>query len=85
MATRNVVLTQGDKVVAERLLESGRYQSLGEVVRAGLRLLEERESELDEIHVRLASEAAQASARARVRSEAAIRGSLGSGRPACLE
>lgn len=34
--------------VAERLLASGRYSNFSEVVRAGLRLLDERESDFEE-------------------------------------
>ena len=85
MATRNVVLMHEDNLLVEKLVGSGRYESLREVVRAGLRLVEERESEIDGTRVRLIAEAAQARARARVRSEAAIRDSAVAGRAAFLE
>jgi antitoxin ParD1/3/4 len=41
--TRNVVLTDHQAALIERLVESGRYQNASEVLRAGLRLLEHRE------------------------------------------
>ncbi|NWA28525.1 type II toxin-antitoxin system ParD family antitoxin [Pseudomonas gingeri] len=45
MATRNVVLTDHlDKVIND-LVISGRYQNASEVMREGLRLLEQREAE----------------------------------------
>ncbi len=43
MPTRNVVLTDHQAALTERLVESGRYQNASEVLRAGLRLLEHRE------------------------------------------
>ena len=51
MATRNVYLTDTDLSLIERMISSGRFQSAREVVRAGLRLLEqdqERREDLSE-------------------------------------
>ena len=45
MATRNVVLTERQEELIETLLESGRYQNASEVLREGLRLVEQREAE----------------------------------------
>jgi antitoxin ParD1/3/4 len=43
MPTRNVVLTVHHEQVIERLVKSGRYQNASEVMRAGLRLVEQQE------------------------------------------
>jgi antitoxin ParD1/3/4 len=45
MPTRNVVLTDRQAELVEKLVESGRYQNGSEVLREGLRLLEQREAE----------------------------------------
>jgi antitoxin ParD1/3/4 len=45
MPTRNVVLTEHNQQLIERLVESGRYQNASEVLRDGLRLVEERMAE----------------------------------------
>lgn len=45
MPTRNVVLTQHQESVVAELVSSGRYQNASEVLREGLRLLEQREAE----------------------------------------
>jgi antitoxin ParD1/3/4 len=45
MATRNVVLTERHEKIIEGLVASGRYQNASEVLREGLRLLEQREAE----------------------------------------
>jgi antitoxin ParD1/3/4 len=45
MPTRNVVLTDGQEELIKTLVKSGRYQNVSEVLRAGLRLLEQREAE----------------------------------------
>jgi antitoxin ParD1/3/4 len=45
MPTRNVVLTDRQTEMIERLVESGRYQNASEVLREGLRLLERRDAE----------------------------------------
>ena len=45
MPTRNVVLTNHQAVLVEQLVTSGRYQNASEVLREGLRLVEQREAE----------------------------------------
>jgi antitoxin ParD1/3/4 len=45
MPTRNVVLTEHQADLIETLVESGRYQNASEVLRDGLRLVEQREAE----------------------------------------
>jgi antitoxin ParD1/3/4 len=45
MPTRNVVLTKRQEDLIEALVESGRYQNASEVLREGLRLVEQREAE----------------------------------------
>src|SRR3954468_9702868 len=45
MPTRNVVLTEHQAALVERLVESGRYQNASEVLREGLRLIESLEAE----------------------------------------
>jgi antitoxin ParD1/3/4 len=45
MPTRNVVLTDHQADVVKRLVASGRYQNASEVLREGLRLIEQREAE----------------------------------------
>jgi antitoxin ParD1/3/4 len=45
MATRNVAVTDHQDEMIETLVQSGRYRDADEVVRAGLRLVEEREAE----------------------------------------
>jgi antitoxin ParD1/3/4 len=47
MPTRNVVLTDHQAVLIERLVSSGRYQNASEVLRDGIRLLERREAEAE--------------------------------------
>ena len=44
MATRNIVLTNHQSQVVDHLVASGRYQNASEVLRAGLRMVEEAES-----------------------------------------
>jgi antitoxin ParD1/3/4 len=44
MPTRNVVLTDHHEKVIETLVGSGRYQNASEVLREGLRLVEEHEA-----------------------------------------
>lgn len=43
MPTRNVVLSEHQQQLVETLVQSGRYQNASEVLREGLRLIEERE------------------------------------------
>lgn len=43
MPTRNVVLSEHQQQLVEALVQSGRYQNASEVLRDGLRLVEERE------------------------------------------
>jgi antitoxin ParD1/3/4 len=45
MPTRNVVLTKHQEKLIETLVGSGRYQNASEVLRAGLRLVEQHEAE----------------------------------------
>ena len=45
MPTRNVVLTDHQAKIVERLVASGRYQNASEVLREGLRMIEWREAE----------------------------------------
>lgn len=43
MPTRNVVLTDRQAEMVERLVAEGRYQNASEVMREGLRLIEDKE------------------------------------------
>ena len=45
MPTRNVVLTEHQAELVERLVSSGKYQNASEVLREGLRLVERQEQE----------------------------------------
>jgi antitoxin ParD1/3/4 len=45
MPTRNVVLTDRQQKIIETLVGSGRYQNASEILREGLRLVEQREAE----------------------------------------
>lgn len=45
MPTRNVVLTDHQEALIQALIESGRYQNASEVLREGLRLVEQRHAE----------------------------------------
>lgn len=60
MATRNVVLTESQSALVDRLVTSGRYQNASEALRAGLRLLEREETELGALRARLAAGLEQA-------------------------
>ncbi|MEP1216345.1 MAG: type II toxin-antitoxin system ParD family antitoxin [Marinobacter sp.] len=44
MTTRNIVLTDHQSQVVDHLVTSGRYQNASEVLRAGLRMVEEAEA-----------------------------------------
>ena len=58
MPTRNVVLTDRQESMIERLVEDGRYQNASEVLREGLRLLELRDAE-DQARIAALREAAR--------------------------
>lgn len=45
MPTKNVVLTKRQEELIETLVKSGRYQNASEVLRDGLRLVEQRAAE----------------------------------------
>ncbi|MDD3609792.1 MAG: type II toxin-antitoxin system ParD family antitoxin [Halothiobacillaceae bacterium] len=45
MPTRNVVLTDPQAEFVEQMVASGRYQNASEVLRDGLRLMQQREQE----------------------------------------
>lgn len=45
MPTRNVVLTEHHERVIDHLVKTGRYQNASEVLREGIRLIEQREAE----------------------------------------
>ena len=45
MPTRNVVLTDHQAALVEQLVQSGRYQNASEVLREGLRMVEQRDAE----------------------------------------
>jgi antitoxin ParD1/3/4 len=45
MPTRNVVLTERQAKFLENMVSSGRYQNASEVMREGLRLIEQQEAE----------------------------------------
>ncbi|SHF41784.1 antitoxin ParD1/3/4 [Ruegeria intermedia] len=60
MATRNVVLTESQSALVDRLVASGRYQNASEALRAGLRLLEREEAQLNALRARLEASLDQA-------------------------
>jgi antitoxin ParD1/3/4 len=45
MPTRNVLLTNHQASFVERLVNTGRYQNASEVLREGLRMVEQREAQ----------------------------------------
>ncbi|MFN4089844.1 MAG: type II toxin-antitoxin system ParD family antitoxin [Alphaproteobacteria bacterium] len=55
MPTRNVVLTDSQTELIDRLIADGRYQNASEALRAGLRLLEREEAEMTALRARLAT------------------------------
>jgi antitoxin ParD1/3/4 len=57
--TRNVVLTKHQEQLLKALVASGRYQNVSEVLREGLRLVEQREAE-DVAKLQALRDAAQA-------------------------
>jgi antitoxin ParD1/3/4 len=57
--TRNVVLTDQPAAIIERLVHAGRYQNASEVLRDGLRLVQQREAE-DKARVAALRQAARA-------------------------
>lgn len=62
MVTRNVVLTDTQADMLDRLVAGGRYQNVSEAMRAGLRLLEREEAEMASLKARLDESIAQADA-----------------------
>lgn len=62
MAKRNVVLTETQDQLAQALVSAGRFQNVGEVLRAGLRLLEQEEARVMQIQQGLRKGLAQATA-----------------------
>lgn len=59
MPTRNVVLSEHQQQLVETLVRSGRYQNASEVLREGLRLIEERER-LESVKLKALKQAARA-------------------------
>jgi antitoxin ParD1/3/4 len=57
MPTRNVVLSEHQQGFVEALVQSGRYQNASEVLREGLRLIEQRER-IEAVKLKLLKEAA---------------------------
>ena len=55
MPTRNVVLTETQTQLIDRLVADGRFQNASEAMRAGLRLLEREEVEMTDMRTRLAA------------------------------
>lgn len=53
MPTRNVVLTDAQSELVDRLVASGRFQNASEALRAGLRLLEIEDAEREALRTRL--------------------------------
>ncbi len=72
MPTRNVVLSEPQTDLVRELVESGRYQNASEVIRAGLRLLEDHEAALQEVRAGLLDGLAQASEGRTIDGKAAI-------------
>ncbi|MCI2396011.1 type II toxin-antitoxin system ParD family antitoxin [Aliiroseovarius sediminis] len=62
MVTRNVVLTDTQDQLVQALVAAGRYQNASEAMRAGLRLLEQEEAQLEAIRSGLKEGLAQARA-----------------------
>lgn len=83
MVTRNVVLTDTQSELVDRLIASGRYQNASEALRAGLRLLEREEAEFETVRARLSLglEEARRDAFAEGDGEAAMRRAFETGKP----
>lgn len=47
MPTRNVLLTDRQEKLISELVGAGRYQNASEIIREGLRLVEEREADIE--------------------------------------
>lgn len=60
MPTRNVVLTDQQADLIDRLVASGRFQNASEAMRAGVRLLEDQEASLEELRASLIESLEQA-------------------------
>ena len=60
MVTRNVVLTDHQAALVDRLVASGQYQNASEALRAGLRLLEREEAEFSALRAALETSLEQA-------------------------
>lgn len=84
MPTRNVVLTDSQTDLIDRLIADGRYQNASEALRAGLRLLEREEAEMTALRNRLAAglKEARAGALAEGTGEEAIRRAFAAARTA---
>ena len=84
MPTRNVVLTDSQTDLIDRLIADGRYQNASEALRAGLRLLEREEAEMTALRDRLAAglEEARSGALAAGTGEDAIRRAFAAARTA---
>jgi len=84
MPTRNVVLTDSQTDLIDRLIADGRYQNASEALRAGLRLLEREEAEMTALRDRLAAglEEARSGAIAEGTGEDAIRRAFATARTA---
>jgi antitoxin ParD1/3/4 len=84
MPTRNVVLTDSQTDLIERLIADGRYQNASEALRAGLRLLEREEAEMTALRARLATglEEARSGVLAEGSGEDAIRRAFAAARAA---
>ncbi len=68
MPMRNVVLTKHQEKLIETLVGSGRYENASEVLREGLRMVEQREAE-DAAKLQVLREAAQVGVDALERGE----------------
>jgi antitoxin ParD1/3/4 len=84
MPTRNVVLTDSQTDLIDRLIADGRYQNASEALRAGLRLLEREEAEMTALRDRLVAglEEARSGALAEGSGEDAIRRAFAAARTA---